>query len=177
MQPRDTAQKRFLRFVSKLTDALAQVSPDDLGDYERWAYEGYSHLLPILKACQQLVYQLGPDIHRPVGSLRVPVKTRRHEREHLFDLLRSKEHFPTNLELSEFASKILPNMSAKRFDKMARADIAARIIEYLESFDPRTRKKLEHSMRTAIMQMPAEAPEIDKSFFSQWQKIIKGIEL
>jgi hypothetical protein len=177
MQAKDTAQKRFLRFVSKLTDALTQVSPDDLNDYERWASEGYVHLIPILKGCEELLRRFGPEINRPVGSYRLPVRNRYKDSEHLFDLLRSKEYFPTNLELAQFASHILPDMSAKRFDKMSRADIAARIIEYLETFDPRTRKKAEYSMRTALMRLPASEKGIDQSFFSQWQRIIKGIEL
>ncbi len=177
MQQKDTAQKRFLRFVSKLTDALAQVGAEDLHDYEGWAKDGYGHLVPIFKACEQLLARFGPEIYRPASHLRIPLRSRHREGEHLFDLLRSKEHFPTNLELSQFASRILPDMSAKRFDKMSRADIAARIIEYLETFDLRTRKKLEQSMRAALMEAPVREKGIDQSFFSQWQKIIKGIEL
>jgi hypothetical protein len=93
---------------------------------------------------------------------------------HLFDLLREPRLFPSNLDLSEFAARVLPNMSRKRFDKMSRGDIAARIIEYLETRDPHTRERLEASMRDA---MTSGSHADRQSFLSQWEKIIKGIEL
>src|ERR1035437_3771514 len=69
---------------------------------------------------------------------------------HLFDMLRDKKLFPSNSDLSEFAGRILPGMSRARFEKVSRADIAARIIEYLETKDRNTRDQLEASMRNDI---------------------------
>src|SRR5688572_22058945 len=60
---------------------------------------------------------------------------------HLFDLLRSKKLFPSNSDLAEFAGKILPGIKGNRFDKMSRGDIAARVIEHLETKDVRTREE------------------------------------
>ena len=68
----------------------------------------------------------------------------------LFDRLREKKLFPSNSELAEFAGNILPGIKGNRFDKMSRGDIAARVIEYLETKDPRTREALEASMRDAM---------------------------
>jgi hypothetical protein len=95
---------------------------------------------------------------------------------HLFDLLRSKKLFPSNQILADFAGNIMPDMRTYRFDKMSRADIAGRIIEYLEDRDPRTREQLETSMREA-MQTPVPKLSDRKSFLSKWEKIIKGIPL
>ena len=59
---------------------------------------------------------------------------------------------------------------------MSRADIAARIIEYLEKRDRRTCDELEHAMREALV-LPADRRTADKEFLSKWEKIIKGIPL
>jgi hypothetical protein len=58
---------------------------------------------------------------------------------------------------------------------MSRGDIAARIIEYLETRDRRTREQLESSMRAAV-ESGTERASDRRSFLSQWEKIIKGIE-
>jgi hypothetical protein len=67
-------------------------------------------------------------------------------------------------------------MVRRRFDKMSRGDIAARIIEYLETRNPRTRQTLETSMREAITAGSVKTSD-RKSFFSKWERIIKGTEL
>jgi hypothetical protein len=95
---------------------------------------------------------------------------------HLFDLLREKKLFPTNEDLSQFAGRVMPNMSRHRFNKMKRSDIAARIIEHLETLNGSTREALEASMRDAMIRGPEKASD-RRSFFSKWEKIIKGIEL
>jgi hypothetical protein len=95
---------------------------------------------------------------------------------HLFDLLREKTFFPQNLDLARFAERALPHLRAFRYDKMSRSDIAARIIEHIESRDPDTRDTLEESMRQALSDMTGKAPkEVErKSFLSKWESIIKG---
>jgi hypothetical protein len=97
---------------------------------------------------------------------------------HLFDLLRDKRLFATNSDLADFAGRVLPGTSRYRFEKLSRGDIAARIIEHLETLDPQTRDRLEESMREALESSKAEILKRDKkSFFSKWEEIIKGIEL
>ena len=66
-----------------------------------------------------------------------------------------------------------------RFDKMSRGDIAARIIEYIEQSDPRARSKLEDFMREALGEIKSgHVRQVDRSsFFSKWERIIKGLEL
>lgn len=95
---------------------------------------------------------------------------------HLFDMLRDKRLFPLNSDLADFAGRVLPGMGRYRFDKMSRGDIASRIIEYLETKDRKTRQGLEESMREAMTSSP-DRPTVRKSFFTKWEKIIKGIEL
>jgi hypothetical protein len=112
------------------------------------------------------------------GFSKKPKPTRKGDpsQMHLFDLLRSKKLFPSNSILADFAARIMPNMRVYRWDKMSRADIASRVIEYLEDRDPRTREQLESSMREA-MTSPTPKTTDRKSFLSQWEKIIKGIPL
>lgn len=95
---------------------------------------------------------------------------------HLFDLLRSKTLFPSNMHLADFAARILPNMTRTRFAKVSRADIAARIIEYLEDKEPARRQRLEQSMREAISEVGSKRPAKSKTetFFRQWEQIIRG---
>lgn len=114
------------------------------------------------------------------GSSRSSKKRRNGSQMHLFDLLREKTFFPQNLDLAQFASRVLPHMRTFRFDKMSRSDIAARIIEYLEGqTDPGTRDRLESSMREAMTEMKRRPVRQSdrKSFLSKWERIIKGIEL
>ena len=95
---------------------------------------------------------------------------------HLFDLLRDRKLFPSNTDLSDFAGRVLPNMTRKRFDKMSRGEIVAKIIEYVETRDVKTRRDLEASMRDAMIS-GTEKTSDRRSFLSKWEKIIKGIEL
>jgi len=95
---------------------------------------------------------------------------------HLFDLLREKKLFPSNSDLVEFAERILPDMRSYRYDKMSKSDIAARVLEYLETLDPRRKHELEQSMRNAMVVSTARSSD-RRSFLSTWEKIIKGIEL
>jgi hypothetical protein len=59
---------------------------------------------------------------------------------------------------------------------MSRADIAGRIIEYLETRDRSTREKLEASMREA-MSPGVEKSTDRRSFVSKWERIIKETQL
>jgi len=67
-------------------------------------------------------------------------------------------------------------MTTRRFDKMSRGEIVAKIIEYVETRDAKTRHDLEASMRDAMISGTDKNSD-RKSFLSKWEKIIKGIEL
>jgi hypothetical protein len=96
---------------------------------------------------------------------------------HLFDMLRDKKLFPSNADLAEFAGRVLPGITRNRFEKISRSEIAARIIDYLDTKDRRTREELEESMRLAMASPSSTSPTNRRSFFSEWEKIIKGIQL
>ncbi len=92
----------------------------------------------------------------------------------MFDLLRDKKLFPSNSDLSGFAARIIPSMTTlTRWEKMSRGEIVAKIIEYVETRDPRARQALEASMRDALASGP-DKPSDRRSFFSKWEQIIKG---
>jgi hypothetical protein len=132
--------------------------------------------VPIIDAYLQLAE--GADTEVPLSTpdrAAKPARSATAGQAHLFDMLREKQFFPMNSDLSEFAGKVLPSMSRHRFDKMSRAEIAGKVIEHLETLDPRTRQALEASMRDALNTGPGRTSD-RKSFVSKWEKIIKGIE-
>ena len=153
----------------------AGFSKEDLMIFRSIASRDYPTLVPImdeyLRLAESSDVERSADILGPGrGKGRLDATSM-----HLFDMLRDKKLFPSNSDLSEFAGRVLPGMSRARFEKVSRADIAARIIEYLETKDLRTREELEASMRSAIIVSPKASDR--KSFFSQWEKIIKGTQL
>ncbi|MBW3599146.1 MAG: hypothetical protein KY475_17985 [Planctomycetes bacterium] len=163
-----------MQFVKKILDITSYHSKDDLVAFRSVASSEYPAVVPLIDEYIRLAKRADTEVSAKVAKparKRVPTG-----QMHLFDLLRDKRLFSSNAELAEFAEKILPNIKSNRFDKMARGDIAARIIEYIESKDRRTREELEASMREAV-ESPISKPSDKKSFASKWEAIIKGIEL
>ena len=168
----DQGHQTLLRFIRKVVDVPGAHTKEDLIAFRDAASRAYPALVPVIEAYIYLADQ---------SDTGVPLRPgRRHQtpsREpHLFDLFREKQLFPSNADLSAFAARVLPNISDRRFNKMSRADIAARIIEYLEARDPRTRQELEKSMRDALAARPDTHTDRE-SFLAKWERIIKGIEL
>lgn len=168
----DRRHRSFLLFMRRLVDIPAAYSFDDLLEFRDAAKRYDPSLLKVIDAYLELAYR---------SRTRVTTKARRpkageQSEMHLFDLLRDKRLFPSNNDLSEFAGRVLPTMNRNRFDKMSRADIAARIIEYVETRDEQTRQALVSSMREAVTASPPRATE-RRSFFSKWERIIKGLEI
>lgn len=176
----DRRHAAFLKFVAKLVDVPAGYSKEDLANFA----EVSEHQFPALHAVIHEYFRLALQSDTVAGLSREPARSQRsvssrggaRAEMHLFDLLRQSQLFPSNSDLSDFAGKILPNMPRRRFDKMSRGDIAGRVVEYLETRDPKTRARLETSMREALES--GTTRKVDRrSFLSKWEKIIKGIEL
>ncbi len=177
----------FMRFVSKVTNLMSEYTAEDLGSFLHSSKQGFPSLAPVIEACIGMLTPSRGRADQRLASRSEAIaglisKRRREtaaEREAgpLFNLLLSKELFPTNAQLGEFAVRVLPGMPRRRYDKMSRADIAGRVIEYLETLDLARRRRLEAAMRKAIASISGDAKAQPESFFSQWEKIIKGIEL
>jgi len=168
----DQGHQALLRFVRKVVDVPSAHTREDLIAFRNAASGAYPALVPVIDAYIDLADRSDTGV-----SARPSRQRQASTREpHLFDLLREKQLFPSNSDLSKFASRVLPNITSRRFDKMSRADIAARIIEHLEARDPRTRQELEKSMRDALTAQPGTNTERE-SFLSKWERIIKGIPL
>lgn len=164
----------FQRFASKILNLCSGYSRSDLEEFRHMSAHRMQVLTPLIDEYAKLAERTQTNVQlidEDAGQLPISNK------KHLFDLLRDKRLFPTNSELSDFASRILPDMKSHRFDKMSRGDIAARIIEFLEMKDKRTRLRLESSMRAALRKSPERTSRDKRSFFSEWENIIKGIEL
>ena len=173
----DRRHRGFLQFLRKVVDVPLGYSKDDLINFRSLAAKDYPSILQLIDDYILFAERSDTDVI-PTLLLKDPKKPKPRpdpSHMHLFDMLREKELFKSNYDLADFAGRVLPGMSRHRFDKMSRGDIAARIIEYLETRDRRTREELEASMRAAITS-GVDKPAERKSFLSQWEKIIKGIE-
>ena len=175
----NTRHREFLRFVSRLTSVAAGISKEDLDEFARVARRDFPWLERIIHGYLDLAIRADSDVVRhSVGRRRTSAPENFDPRHmHLFDLLRSKQLFPSNADLANFAGRILPNMTRRRFDKMSRGDIAARIIEYLETLDSSTRNRLEDAVRTAAARSHSSGTATSDTFFQRWESIIKGLEL
>ena len=169
------ADQGYLAFVSRLTDLLSNYTPRDLRMFLDAARRGVPSMFPVIEACIEMV-ESAPRGTRgksvSIGPSQIGIYP---ERLHLFDLLRSRDLFPSNADLALFAARVVPKMTRKRFGKMSRSDIAVRIIDYLETLDLDKRRRLEDSMRKAIDSISAGLEGKPESFFLQWEKIIKAI--
>jgi hypothetical protein len=164
----------WLRFQRDVLSVPVGWTKEDLKVFMEIAQRQSPWLVPIIGGYLDLAYQ--SDTSARVRSTEGKRGRPSSKPMHLFDLLREKTFFPQNLDLAKFASRVVPNMRAYRFDKMSRSDIAARIVEYIEGSDPKTRQALEASMREALAAMRGRAtkPQERQSFLSKWEAIIKG---
>jgi len=180
--------KAFLRFVSRLVDVPAIYSKRELREFLDRASFDFPGLVKIIQEYIHLAERAESDVkdklsnlrtHRVAGISSSALFDRPTSDMHLFDLLRSKKLFTTNAELAEFARRILPRMERRRFDKMSRGDIAVRVIEHLEARKPETRMRLEKAMRDALVELSRSPKKRarKRSFFQEWEKIIKGGDL
>ena len=173
----DDRHQPFLRFIRRVIDVPLGYSKEDLAIFRRLALTDYPSLVPLIDEYMRMAERANTEVVPVVPK----AKSRRTGRKgvqqmHLFDLLRQKRLFPQNEDLAQFAARVLPSLRSYRFDKMSRTDIAGRIIDYLETRDPRTREQLEASMREA-MGASDEKTADRTSFLSKWEKIIKETQL
>jgi hypothetical protein len=174
----DRRHRSFLQFVRKALDVPMGFSKSDLIAFRSVASKEYASIVPLVEEYLRLAESADTDV--VIRQTRIKPQARKEKEQqkdmHLFDLLREKSLFPDNRDLREFAGRVIPNMDRKRFEKISKTEIVARIVEYVETRDRRTRDKLEASMRDALMSSAAKKAD-RKSFFSKWENIIKGIQL
>ena len=173
----DRRHRSLLNFIRKLIEVPAGFSKEDLQTFKSIAAVDYPSLVRVIDEYLAVAARADSDVVLP-GLRSRPTADRNPvpDQPHLFDLLRDRRLFPSNAGLSQFAARIMPDLQRARFNKMSRGDIAARIVEYLETRDLRTREKLENSMRDVIQSEPGESQDHD-SFLTKWERIIKGTEL
>jgi hypothetical protein len=169
----DRRHAPWLKFARDALSVPAGYSKEDLLAFREIAYLEHHALVPVIEVYLRLAQRSETEVEP-----KIPRVVKRGKSLHLFDLLREKKFFPHNLDLARFATRVLPELRANRFGKMSRSEIAAKMIEYLESRDPRTRQALEESMREALATLGARPPkDVERrSFLSKWEKIIKGAE-
>ncbi len=174
--PSDNHHKAWLGFLRKALGVPMGYTVDDLRSFMEIASRENPSVAPLV----EYYLRLAKRSESRVSPRRRPSSARNGTAQmHLFDLLRQKQFFPQNSDLARFAARVVPGMRAYSFDKMARSDIAARIVEYIENSDRRTRAALESSMREALTVMdktPSKSKD-RQTFLSKWERIIKGMEL
>jgi hypothetical protein len=172
----DKKHEAWLRFVREIVNIPAGLSKQDLYEFRSMAIRDNPAIADVVSAYIELAERSDSGVQ----ASRTSGGRTRTKRMHLFDLLREKAFFPQNSDLARFASRVVPGMRSYRFDKMSRANIASRIIEYLEESGPGNRVSLEESMRDALAKLgkapPEEAEDERRSFLSKWERIIKGLE-
>ena len=161
--------------MNKVLDIPSGYSKEDLRAFRRVASREFPRLTQIIEDYLSLAEFSDSDGTNKRVSKSTKTASTALEQMHLFDLLRDARVFRSNTELANFAARVLPNMHGYRFDKMSRGGIAARIIEYLETRTPKTRERLEASMRESLASPGKDSER--KSFLTKWEKIIKGFEL
>lgn len=171
--------KAFLKFISKLADISSLYNPEELKQFLKIAECDFPAFKPTIKTLITLTKKTSSEVSYRLKSNtqnfnRFTVDNASKKHSHLFDLLRSKELFATNSELANFAKRVLPSISNKRFDKMSRGDIATRIIEYIEGH--KKKDLLEKTMRDALVSMSDYPTDNQKkqTFFRKWEDIVKG---
>lgn len=173
----DRRHRAMLQFIKKTMDVAAGYSKDDLLQFRNLASHDYRILVPLIDEYLQLTERSDTDVVATPDRTRSAKSDRQQPGQmHLFDLLREKRLFPSNNDLAEFAQKILTSVPSGRFGKISRPEIAAKIIEHLETLPGETREKLEASMRDAL-KSGSKKPTDKGSFLSKWERIIKGIDL
>ena len=168
----DRSHRSFLQFLRRVIDVPLGYSFDELLEFRRRAKDSHPSVVMVIESYLDLTERSQTSVAPRRGRSHGASDQRSGGDMHLFDLLREKRLFPSNNDLSQFAGRVLPTMNRSRFDKMSRADIAARIIEYLETLDPKTRENLQSSMREAVQILRGGAVE-RKSFCSKWENIDK----
>lgn len=170
------SHQAFLSFINRTSEIASRFSREDLMLFKDLAMAEFPAFVSVIEGYIRLAECSESDAQIQTPSTRYSAKTNGDATSslHLFDLLRDKRLFPTNSDLASFAGRILPGMNQHRFDKMSRGDMATRVIEYLETLEKNKRSKLEESMREALISRPSSG-KASKTFFSQWERIIKGL--
>lgn len=174
----DQKHRSLLLFIRKIVEVPLGYSKDDLLAFRSVASREYSSFVPLIDEYIRLAEKSDTGVLSAKGgnSKRPNRAATNPEQMHLFDLLRDKKLFPSNSDLSGFAARIIPSMTTlTRWEKMSRGEIVAKIIEYVETRDLSARRALEASMRDALVSGPDKSSD-RRSFFSKWERIIKGTQ-
>lgn len=174
----DNKHQAWMRFARDVLDIPLGRSKEELQLFLDLARRQHPILVPIIRSYIDLSEKSDTNVSVD-EKLKKTSRKSTPRQMHLFDLLREKTFFPQNIDLSRFAERVVPHMRSYRFDKMSRSDIAARVIEYIEESDPKTREALEQSMRLALADLTKKpAGDVERrSFLSKWERIIKGDDL
>ena len=170
-----TTSSKFLDFVSKITGSLSDYNRADLESFLETARNTWPALVPLIRECLELVAASYPNhsqVRRP--SKPSPAQPQRGtDTAALTAVLGSRELFPTNASLVDFARQILPHLPVRRFDKMSREKIIATVLTSLQQLDKRQQGQVYSAIRDAIERLSPHSGRTAQSFFSQWENIIK----
>ena len=164
----ENQHKAWLDFVRKAMELPIEYSIGNLEKFRRISQDQYPALVKVIESYISLIRQSSINEVSSSKKSASSSKTLSTNSDHvpLLDLLRDTRIFATNRDIASFAQKIVPNMRNYRFDKMAKSDVALRIIQYLETLNPKTRQMLEASMRESLNAPQTQAGQ-KKGFVSK----------
>ena len=150
-----TNRARYLKFVSTMLNVAADFSAEELVQFRRMAASKMPGAVTLVDGLTNLTEHLGDT------SATIPKRSLR-------DFLMSKDHFPKNRDLIAVATRVMPDLPDRRWDKMSREKVVMNILAQIESMNAGRREKLEHALRKAPMTSSGK-----DSFFADWEKIVK----
>lgn len=183
--------RAFMGFLSRVSAVLADYSREELLEFGRMATRSYPALADLVDAALRMGDQ-GRE-SAPVDQVRsaaeesteLPQAERsgaaqarvrqRNIGSKLEMLLSSRSLFPTNDELVQFAMRTVPGMSRSGLAGKGRSFVVRRIVAQIAKLDPERREEISRALQQAVDGYAHGAFADPQSFFSQWEKIIKGM--
>ena len=164
------SHKDFFAFQRRVDELLSAYEIADLVEFERRSARGMPHLAALLRELIQLARK-----GEAADSLKAPLKSmtpRKSAPLTVVELLKSRDIFPTNKDLGDFALRVTGKKIGWDWD--SRGNLANRVWTLLKALDNDRRSDALVQLRNIAVHrgLPTDAVA-DKSFFARWEEVIK----
>jgi hypothetical protein len=168
-----TDHRGFFKFIAKLHDIFGEYSLEELKHFKRMSRTQFPHIQSFLSDLIEIASEFKGV---PPSKPRKPVKKRegaipKLDWTSIEGLLSSREVFPTNQSLMEFANEIF-DLDIK-WKSPSRKNLVNRIVNLVR------RQPLEGQLKSARLLRERAKGTSSKpldEFFSQWERVIKKRE-
>jgi hypothetical protein len=164
------SHKDFFGFQRRVDEPLSAYEISDLEEFETRSARGMPHLAALLRELIHLAKKgEAGDTQRTPPKSTAPRKVTPRT---VVELLKSREIFPTNKDLGDFALKVAGKKIGWDWD--SRDNLADRVWTLIRALDNNRRSDALVQLRNIAVHrgLPTEAVA-DKSFFARWEEVIK----